>query len=110
MQIEEFHQRAAVAGIEKMMSRAWFSICDLDEIAKLMNRSHMLGGKDYTALRALHTVNWGDMDPQLRAMTRAKILELLGASPAIVDVVQIKTVMPEPAPGNRLLRLVFGRK
>lgn len=69
-----------------------------------------MAGRDYSALRALHCINWADMDVDLRRMTREKCLELSGLPPQTVETVQPE----EPASGAsdpaKRLRLAFWRR
>lgn len=84
MVLTEFQQRATAVALVKMLSGKCFSICDLDAIARTVERTHVMAGRDYNALRGLHCVDWADMGPDLARMTREKCIELLGLSPEIV--------------------------
>lgn len=105
--MSEFQQRAAAAALMKMLSGKYFSICDLDAVARTMGKEQQLAGRDYAALRSLHCIDWMDMGPDLARMTRAKCIELLGLSHEILDVA---TDSPKEKPAEKqrsLLRLAF---
>ena len=95
--LSEFHQRAAAVAVNKMLTGRHFSICDLDTLGKLLGRTQHLAGVDYQALHALHCVDWGDMDPDLRRMVREKCLELLGLPPHVVDMPEARSAEPKGA-------------
>lgn len=110
--LTEFQAQAAAVALVKMFKGRHFSICDLDELAKLIGVT--LGGADYDALRNLHCVNWADMPEPLRNQVREKCVELLGLPPIIIDSTARKEPdIPQPTPESRgggLLRLLWSRK
>lgn len=112
----EFQQRACAAAVAKMFRSRHFNICDLDAIAKTMGREASLAGRDYSAMQALHCINWADMDVDLRRMTREKCLELLGLPPQTVETIQPEETgrpgPPEAKAGEtpKRLRLAFWRR
>lgn len=101
-ELTEFQQRAAAVAVAKLFAAGHFSICDLDNIAKLMHRTDNLAGHDYTALRALHCVNWSDMGIDLKRMTQEKCLEILGLPQKTVEMAQEVKTDPKPEPRVRL--------
>jgi hypothetical protein len=76
--LTEFQQRAMALAVVKMLKGKHFSVSDMREIAKTIGREQALGGRDFSALSALHCVDWADMGPDLARLTREKCLELLG--------------------------------
>ena len=95
--------------VVKMLSRKHFSICDLDAIGKTIGREQMMAGRDYSALRGLHCIDWADMGAELARMTREKCLELLGLPPQTIEVIQPERT-PEPAHATAgKLKLAFWR-
>jgi PRTRC genetic system protein C len=78
---------AAVALRKALYGSNHFSICDVDSLAKLLDRS--VGGKDYQALHAMHCVHWGDMPPGMADEVRRKVVELLALPESILT--------PEPS-------------
>lgn len=106
----EFQQRAAAAAVMKMLQGKHFSVCDLDAIAKTMGREQSLAGRDYSALRSLHCVDWADMGPELARMTREKCLELLGLPAQTVEMVEPVKHAEQPQQQAARLRLAFWRR
>jgi hypothetical protein len=102
-ELTEFQQRACAVAVVKMLGGRHFSICDLDAIAETMGRKSYMAGKDYSALRAVHCVDWADMGTELTRLTREKCLELLGLPPQTVEMLQPER-RSEPAsePAKRL--------
>lgn len=84
-ELSEFQQRAVVVTLVKMFTGKHFSICDLETLSDTLGRRSSLGGKDYSALRGLHCVDWGDMGPDLALMVRQKCAEMLGLVPDGVE-------------------------
>ena len=114
--LTEFQQRAVAVAVEKMLTGRHFNICDLREIARTLGRENLLGGRDFSALSALHCVDWADMGPTLTRMTREKCLELLGLPPETIEVLMPErpsasaTSAPEKSEEPvRRLRLAFWR-
>ncbi len=105
--LSEFQQQAAVVALVKMLRARSFNICDLDNLAKLLDCSSAMAGKDYQALRSLHCVDYADMGPDLAQQVRHKSAELLGLLPQVVDA-EFKDVQTQPAhPSASKLRLAF---
>ena len=107
-EMTEFQQRASAIAVKKMLQGRYFSVCDLDAIAKTMGRESELAGRDYAALRAVHCVEWADMGPDLARMTREKCLELLGLSGLTISITPDREAEKPPAPAKHL-RLAFWR-
>jgi hypothetical protein len=108
--LTEFQQRAAAVATVKMLSGKSFSICDLDSIAKTVGRESALAGRDYSALRAVHCVDWADMGPDLSRMVREKCLEMLGLPPHTIDVLTPERPREHAHEPATRLRLAFWRK
>lgn len=105
--LTEFQQRACAVAVVKMLNGKHFSICDLDALAVTMDRKAFMAGKDYSALRGLHCVDWADMGPELTRLTREKCLELLGLPATTIDMIKpVKDSEPPAEPAKRL-RLAF---
>jgi hypothetical protein len=108
--LTEFQQRAVAVAVVKMLSCKHFSICELDALAKTLNRQDLCAGRDYSALRGLHCVDWADMGPELTRMTREKCLEILGLPPQVIDAFE-RPVAPEQKPERaKSLRLAFWKR
>lgn len=106
--LTEFQQCACAMGVIKMFSGKSFSICDLDALAKTMGRESHMAGKDYSALRAVHCVDWADMGPELASMVTEKCFELLGLPKSTIETVLKSESFDEKfhEPAKRL-RLAF---
>ncbi len=83
--ISEFQQAAASAALVKMFASNRFDICTLDSIAETIGRKNLCAGPDYTALRAIHCMNWAEMGPDLAQMARQTCLRLLGVPENVVE-------------------------
>jgi hypothetical protein len=104
--LTEFQQRAAGAGLAKLLAGDNFYTSDVRKLAELLQRP--LGGPDWMAMEPLHCMKWGDMDPDLRRMLREKVLELLGLPPDIIDMVDDSPKTDEkPGKTSTRLRLAF---
>jgi hypothetical protein len=105
--LTEFQLRAAEVAVAKLLRSDTFYTCDVRKIAELLGRP--LGGADWLAMQPLHCVKWGDLDPQFRRMLQEKVLEVLGMSPDIVDVVASEK--PESKePPTQLKKVGFWKK
>jgi hypothetical protein len=60
----EIKQEVAIIAINKMMTSNFFSICALDRASEVLQIN--IHGEAYTALNALHCVDFKDMSPALR--------------------------------------------
>ncbi len=59
----DIEKLAARAALKKMARDGYFSICTIDTILKMTGG--VPDGRDYTVLRALHCINFRDMEPEL---------------------------------------------
>lgn len=107
--LSEFQQRACAVAVVRMLQGKHFSICDLDALAKTMGREPSMAGKDYSALRGLHCVDWADMGPELSKLTREKCLELLGLPSQTIEMIQPEHAREKPTEPAKRLRLAFWR-
>lgn len=105
--LTEFQQRAMSLAVVKMLSGKHFSVTDVREIAKTIGREQALGGRDFSALSALHCVDWADMGPDLARMTKEKALELLGLPPQTLEAVAPEKPAERPSEPAKRLRLAF---
>ena len=62
--------------LKKLLGGRSFSICDLDEIGKLIG-SHPRQHENYKYLHALHCVSYSDMSPTVREQLPSKVMECL---------------------------------
>ena len=108
-EMTEFQQRAASVAVVKMLQGKSFSICALDALAKTLGREPQMAGKDYSALRGLHCVDWADMGNDLARLTREKCLELLGLPPNALDLIQPERPAEKASEPAKRLRLAFWR-
>jgi hypothetical protein len=106
--LSEFQQRAVA--VVKMLGNKQFSICELDAIAKTLGRQDHCAGRDYSALRGLHCVDWADMGPELARMTRQKCIEILGLTPQIIDNFEPAAEPAKPQERAHRLRLAFWKR
>lgn len=91
--LTEFQIQAAVVALRKALyGQNHFSICDVDNLAKLLDRD--VGGKDYQALHAMHCVHWGAMPPGMADIVRRKVVELLGLPDVVLDPVPAERPQP----------------
>lgn len=112
--MDEFNRRLALVGLEDMFNKSFFSICSVDDAAKVLG-VHVQGNADYQALYAIHCVKWGSMDRQTQVMVKRKVCDLLSieweppkpeplrATPAMMEHVQ---VLPAPETKPTFLGLV----
>lgn len=105
--LTEFQQRATSLAVVKMLGGTYFSVSDLRDIAKTIGREHSLGGRDFSALSALHCVEWANMGPDLARLTREKCLELLGLPAEVIDMVHPAAPTERPSEPAKRLRLAF---
>ncbi len=96
--LTEFQIQAAAVALRKALYGSnHFSICDVDNLAKLLDRT--VGGKDYQALHAMHCVHWGDMPLGMADVVRRKVVELLGLPENVLK--------PVPTEGPQLGEIVL---
>lgn len=110
---------AAVTALNKMMDQGWFSICTIDNVAKLLGRNPK--GQAYDILNALHCVHFDKMPKELRDAIPALIEQCLDCAPThrftsvsrhrVIDITP-PAAAREPArseePRRGLLRLLWG--
>lgn len=108
--LSEFQQRAAAAALTKLLNGRYFSISDLQSIAKTVGRESACGGRDFDALRSLHCVDYADMGRELSAMVREKTCELLGLPPTVVEMVRPTATSESQSEPAARLRLAFWRR
>ena len=108
--LTEFQQRAVAVAFVKMLSGKHFNICELDALAKTLNRTDQCAGRDYSALRGLHCVDWADMGPELTRMTREKCIEILGLQPQIIDAFERPVAPEQKQERAKSLRLAFWKR
>lgn len=106
-QLTEFQQRAAAAGLHKMLSGDKFYTSTLSQLAELLGRP--LGGSDWKAMQPLHCVSWGDMGPELAQQMKEKCLELLGLPPQVIDAIAPERAAEKPSEPAKRLRLAWWR-
>lgn len=68
--------------LEKILGGSWFSICDLDSLANLLDINIQQHHK-YPELRAMHCLHYSKMSPELKAYLRDTILEVLSMEPIL---------------------------
>ena len=73
--------------IQNLFEKGHFSICTLDEVIQLVGARQ--GGDAYRLLRALHCVDFGKMDPELRARIPHLVNECLRQQDNIIDATDI---------------------
>ena len=103
--LTEFQQRAMALAVVKMLNGKHFSVTDLREIAKTIGREKALGGRDFSALSALHCVDWADIGPDLARLTREKCIELLGLPEMTIEMVAPEKPAEKPSEPAKRLRL-----
>jgi hypothetical protein len=84
MAMDEFHKKAAITALKKMFDGRYFDICTVDNVIKITGC--IADRKDYQALRALHCVNWSDMDADLRNMVMVKTMQIFDTPKFSVEV------------------------
>lgn len=99
MNLERLQIDAAVTAMNKMLKGSHFSICTVDNVAKMLG---IHCRKDsYDILRNLHCVDFTDMTREMRQAVPALIADTLGEPPAfqfnqpsnaIVTVINVEIV------------------
>lgn len=74
-QLPETRQLVAQQAINRLFTERFFSICKLDDVIALTGAQR--DSDAYRLLRALHCVNWSDMDPALRERVPLLVREAL---------------------------------
>jgi hypothetical protein len=78
--MDNFEQQAIVTALKKMFKGGYFDICTVDACAKIIGC--IPPSNPYNALRAIHCVNWGDMQSSFRNDVVEKVMVCL-SSPTI---------------------------
>lgn len=73
--LPETKQLVAQQAISRLFTDSHFSVCRLDEVIKLTGAQR--DSEAYRLLRALHCVNWSDMEPALRERVPLLVREAL---------------------------------
>lgn len=73
--LSETKQLVAQQAISRLFTDSHFSVCKLDDVIKLTGAQR--DSEAYRLLRALHCVNWSDMDPALRERVPLLVREAL---------------------------------
>lgn len=104
-------QQVALTALNSMMAGAYFDICTIDNIAKMLEIHAK--GEAYNTLRPLHCIHWSAMPAAVRDAVPGLIQECLGFEPTF----RFKTMQPEvievsPFGARRpwMLRLLGGGK
>lgn len=104
--MSDLKQLAAMTALNDMLAGAHFSICAIDNVAKLLDVNPK--GEAYDTLHALHCINYDRMPPQLREA----IPELIRACLGVETIYRFQTlhqqivdVTPPPKRGG-FLRLI----
>ena len=93
MALDSFQMQAATIALKKMFEGKHFSICDLDNLIKLIGC--IPNKKDYDALHCLHCVEWNDMPPDLRAGVLERVVSIVqsvGFDTSVLDGKILKSV------------------
>ena len=72
--LSRFEQLSVTAALKKMFDGSYFNICTIDRCLDVTGIKP--NKRDYDALSALHCVNWGTMDPELRDMTFGVVMSM----------------------------------
>jgi hypothetical protein len=73
--------------VQHLFEKNYFSICTLDKVIELVGARQ--GGEAYRMLHALHCVDFGKMDPELRARIPHLVNECLRQQDNIIDATDI---------------------
>jgi hypothetical protein len=73
--MSEFKTLAIKRQVSSLFSGSHFSICDFDNVAKLMGAP--VNGSIYRQLRAYHCVEWADMTDREKELIQQKVVEAL---------------------------------
>lgn len=84
---EELKKLAALTALNNMLQQGHFSICAVDDVAKLLGLQKPRCDA-YNTLRALHCIDYAKMPKELRYAIPDLIQQVLGVDP----VYQFKTV------------------
>ena len=102
-------QQVALTALNAMMAERHFSICTIDNIAKMLG-GHV-DGEAYNVLRPLHCIAWSAMPPEVREAVPGLIQACLGFAPTFrfkTMQPEIIEVSPDGSRRSRILRLLGG--
>lgn len=85
--LPETKQLVVKQAVQHLFERNYFSICQLDKAIELVGARQ--GGDAYRMLHALHCVDFGKMDPELRARIPHLVNECLRQQDNIIDATDI---------------------
>ena len=78
-EVTAFQMKACETAMSHMLKqKRHFSICTLRHVMDALGTHHLMSSRDMAALKALHCVDWGDMDKDLRRMVHDKCYEAMG--------------------------------
>lgn len=92
--LPETKQLVAKQAIARLFTERYFSICKLDDVIALTGAQR--GSEAYRLLRALHCVDWADMDPALRERVPLLVREALLTSQWANDATAVAMSALEP--------------
>ena len=78
---DEFHSLAIQRQVKNLFGGRHFSICDVDDLAKLLGLS--INGKVYRQIKAYHCVYFADMSDREKVLLQEKVVEALRGEPFI---------------------------
>ena len=76
---DEFHSLAIQRQVKNLFGGRHFSICDVDDLAKLLGLS--INGKVYRQMKAYHCVDFADMSDREKELLQDKVVEALRGEP-----------------------------
>ena len=86
--MDEFQREAVIIALRHMFEKGWLDICAIDQCLKIAGS--IPRAKDYEALRVLHCVDWGEMNPDFRREVYSRILNLFkneGFDLSVLDMI-----------------------
>lgn len=105
--MNDLKQLAAMTALNDMLGKSSFSICTIDNVAKLLDVNPR--GEAYDTLRAVHCIEYADMPPQLRDAIPDLIRQCLGVETIYRFQTPLhKQIVDVTPPSNRggFLRLI----
>lgn len=109
-ELSDFQERAAAAGVQKLLIARSFDCDSLDVLLRIVGRHDRLtANPDYTALRALHGVRWACMGSALARQSREAALQLLGMPTHIAHLPEAQPPAASARWPARWLRIAFWR-
>lgn len=85
--LPETKQLVVKQAVQHLFEKGYFSICQLDKAIELVGARQ--GGEAYRMLHSLHCVDYGRMDPELRARIPHLVNECLRQQDNIIDATEI---------------------